>query len=70
MFERRADRTKISLCAGELKIKEVRLPYLSRAESVKIDGKKAEFTFENGAVRFAERAVRGEIEIRHAPAKP
>lgn len=70
VFERRADRTKISLCAGELKIKEVRLPYLSRAESVKIDGKKAEFTFENGAVRFAERAVRGEIEIRHAPAKP
>lgn len=42
------EKTEISLSKGEIKIKEIRLPYLKKVQRVTVDGHSLQFTFENG----------------------
>ena len=56
-------RTVIEIISGELKLKRLELPYLTRIERLIIDGRAVEFDFDNGVITFDETAAYEKIEI-------
>lgn len=62
-FERKKDSVKISLCEGTLPIAVLRLPFLKKVQTVKIDGTAIPFRFEEGRLTFEKTVIQKEIII-------
>ena len=56
--------TAIKVISGSMTLKTLRLPYMSSVSELVIDGKKTEFTFENGTLSFPAAKVEKEIVIK------
>ena len=56
--------TAIKVISGSMTLKTLRLPYMSSVSELVIDGKKTEFTFENGTLSFPSAKVEKEIVIK------
>ena len=57
------EKTELSVLNGEIKIKEIRLPYLKKVQRVTVDGHSLPFTFENGKITLGEVVAKERIEI-------
>lgn len=56
--------TAIKVISGSMTLKTLRLPYMSSVSELVIDGKKTDFTFENGTLNFPSAKVEKEIMIK------
>ena len=57
------EKTEISLSKGEIKISEIRLPYIKHVQKVLVDGRALPFTFANGKITFESTTIEEKIEV-------
>ncbi len=62
-FEKKEGETVLTVFDGTLSLRELCLPYLTKADSVTVDGKDVPFAFDRGTIRFAA-DVRESVTVR------
>ena len=63
-FERAEQTTVLTVAAGELRLRCLRLPYLKNTAGVYVDGQEIPFTFRDGALTF-QAEIRGNLTVEH-----